>query len=177
MLEIPMPEAGMAVNTEEAVTIANRIGYPVMVRPSFVLSGRGMEVVHDEEDLRYYMQAAVGVTPDRLILIDRFLHHATECEADAISDGTNVLYPPLWSTSSLLRGYIRGFRTYSGLEASDCEEQGATIKDLPERLQKEMNVVGLMNMQYAIEDRVVWCSWRRIQEHPEPFRCIQGMQY
>ena len=73
--------------------IANKIGYPVMVRPSYVLGGRGMEVVHDDEAMTFYMRAAVGVTPDRPILIDRFLHHATECEADAISDGENVFVP------------------------------------------------------------------------------------
>ena len=92
-LGIPMPESGMAVTVQDAVSIANRIGYPVMVRPSYVLGGRGMEVVHDEESLVYYMNQAVGVTPDRPILIDRFLHNATECEADAISDGTNVFVP------------------------------------------------------------------------------------
>ena len=77
-LAIPMPEAGMAVNAEEALAVAHRIGYPVMVRPSYVLGGRGMEVVYDDEALRFYMQQAVGVTPDRPILIDRFLHHATD---------------------------------------------------------------------------------------------------
>ncbi len=87
-LQIPMPESGMAVNVEEALEIARKIGYPVMVRPSYVLGGRGMEVVYDDESLTSYMLAAVGVTPDRPILIDRFLNHAMECEADAISDGT-----------------------------------------------------------------------------------------
>ena len=92
-LEIPMPESGMAVNVEEALEIAEKIGYPVMVRPSYVLGGRGMEVVHDAESMVGYMKAAVGVTPDRPILIDRFLGHATECEADAISDGTHAFVP------------------------------------------------------------------------------------
>ena len=92
-LEIPMPESGMASTVEEALETAKQIGYPVMVRPSYVLGGRGMEVVYDDENLVNYMQAAVGVTPDRPILIDRFLNHATECEADAISDGTNAFVP------------------------------------------------------------------------------------
>ncbi|MFR5712441.1 MAG: carbamoyl-phosphate synthase large subunit, partial [Clostridium sp.] len=92
-LNIPMPESGMAVNVDEALAIANKIGYPVMVRPSYVLGGRGMEVVHDDNAMAFYMKQAVGVTPDRPILIDRFLHHATECEADAISDGENVFVP------------------------------------------------------------------------------------
>ena len=88
-----MPESGMAVTVDDALSIAEKIGYPVMVRPSYVLGGRGMEVVHDAENLRVYMNAAVGVTPDRPILIDRFLHNALECEADAISDGENVFVP------------------------------------------------------------------------------------
>ncbi len=104
-LEIPMPESGMATTVEEALEIAGRIGYPVMVRPSYVLGGRGMEVVYDDESMAGYMKAAVGVTPDRPILIDRFLNHAMECEADAISDGTMLLFLPLWSISSL-RAFI-----------------------------------------------------------------------
>ena len=89
-LEIPMPESGMAVTIDDALEIAQRIGYPLMVRPSYVLGGRGMEVVYDDDSLKQYMAAAVGVTPDRPILIDRFLNDAMECEADAISDGENV---------------------------------------------------------------------------------------
>ena len=92
-LEIPMPESGMATTVDEALEIAHKIGYPVMVRPSYVLGGRGMEVVYDDESLDGYMRAAVGVTPDRPILIDRFLNHALECEADAISDGTHAFVP------------------------------------------------------------------------------------
>ncbi len=92
-LGIPMPEAGMATTVDEAIEIANKIGYPVMVRPSYVLGGRGMEVVYDDASMTDYMKAAVGVTPDRPILIDRFLNHALECEADAISDGTNAFVP------------------------------------------------------------------------------------
>ncbi len=92
-LNIPMPEAGMAVNVDEAIEVAERIGYPVMVRPSYVLGGRGMEVVYDRDTLKEYMAAAVGVTPDRPILIDRFLRHATECEADAICDGQHAYVP------------------------------------------------------------------------------------
>ena len=92
-LGIPMAESGMASDVEEAKAIAARIGYPVMVRPSFVLGGRGMEIVRNEESMEEYMRAAVGVTPDRPILIDRFLHNAMECEADAISDGTDAFVP------------------------------------------------------------------------------------
>lgn len=92
-LEIPMPESGMATTVEEALSIAAQIGYPVMVRPSYVLGGRGMEVVYDDDSMTEYMNAAVGVTPDRPILIDRFLNRALECEADAISDGAHAFVP------------------------------------------------------------------------------------
>ena len=154
-LEIPMPEAGMAVNVEEALEIANKIGYPVMVRPSYVLGGRGMEVVHDDEALTFYMQQAVGVTPDRPILIDRFLHHATECEADAISDGENVFVPAVMEHIELA-GVHSGDSACILPSMNLTEEQVATIKDYTKRIAQEMNVIGLMNMQYAIEDGKVY---------------------
>ena len=154
-LNIPMPESGMAVNTEEALAIAERIGYPVMVRPSYVLGGRGMEVVYDSEALTFYMNAAVGVTPDRPILIDRFLHHATECEADAISDGKNVFVPSVMEHIELA-GVHSGDSACVLPPKSLTDEQIATIKDYTKRIATEMNVVGLMNMQYAIEDDKVY---------------------
>ncbi|MBR0360269.1 MAG: carbamoyl-phosphate synthase large subunit, partial [Clostridia bacterium] len=154
-LEIPMPESGMAVNVDEAIEIANEIGYPVMVRPSYVLGGRGMEVVHDEESLRIYMSAAVGVTPDRPILIDRFLGHATECEADAISDGVNVFVPAVMEHIELA-GVHSGDSACILPSMNISPEHVATIKDYTKRLAKEMNVRGLMNMQYALEDGKVY---------------------
>ena len=154
-LEIPMPESGMAVNIDEAIEIANKIGYPVMVRPSYVLGGRGMEVVHDEDSLRIYMNAAVGVTPDRPILIDRFLGHATECEADAISDGTNVFVPAVMEHIELA-GIHSGDSACILPSMNISPEHVATIKDYTKRIAKEMNVRGLMNMQYAIEDGKVY---------------------
>ena len=93
-LGIPMPESGMATSIDEALACVKQIGgYPVMIRPSFVLGGRGMEVIYDENMLREYVAKAVGVTPDRPLLIDRFLHNALECEADALSDGEHVYIP------------------------------------------------------------------------------------
>ena len=154
-LGIPMPEAGMAVTVEEALSIAAGIGYPVMVRPSYVLGGRGMEVVHDEDEMKNYMAAAIGVTPDRPILIDRFLHNATECEADAISDGTNVYVPAVMEHIELA-GVHSGDSACILPSRHLSEEQVATIKDYTKRIAQEMNVVGLMNMQYAIEDGVVY---------------------
>ena len=154
-LKIPMPESGMAVNVEEALAIANQIGYPVMVRPSYVLGGRGMEIVHDDEDLTYYMKAAVGVTPDRPILIDRFLHHATECEADAISDGENVFVPAVMEHIELA-GVHSGDSACILPSMNLTQDQVDTIKEYTRRIAKEMHVVGLMNMQYAIEDDTVY---------------------
>ncbi|MBQ6427566.1 MAG: carbamoyl-phosphate synthase large subunit [Oscillospiraceae bacterium] len=154
-LSIPMPESGMAVTIDDALAIAARIGYPLMVRPSYVLGGRGMEVVYDDEDMTFYMEAAVGVTPDRPILIDRFLHHATECEADAISDGTNVFVPSVMEHIELA-GVHSGDSACVIPPKGLTEEQIATIKDYTCRIAREMHVVGLMNMQYAIEDGVVY---------------------
>lgn len=154
-LEIPMPESGMAVNVDEALEIANRIGYPVMVRPSYVLGGRGMEIVHDDEMMRVYMATAVGVTPDRPILIDRFLNHATECEADAISDGTNCFVPAVMEHIELA-GVHSGDSACILPSMNFSDELIETIKDYTKKIAVEMNVSGLMNMQYAIENGTVY---------------------
>ncbi|MBQ8816525.1 MAG: carbamoyl-phosphate synthase large subunit, partial [Lachnospiraceae bacterium] len=154
-LEIPMPESGMAVNVEEAIEIANKIGYPVMVRPSYVLGGRGMEVVYDEESLTQYMNAAVGVTPDRPILIDRFLNHALECEADAISDGTHAFVPAVMEHIELA-GVHSGDSACIIPSAHISPENVATIKEYTRKIAEEMHVRGLMNMQYAIENGKVY---------------------
>lgn len=154
-LGIPMPESGMAVTVDEALEIAENIGYPVMVRPSYVLGGRGMEIVHDADSLRVYMSAAVGVTPDRPILIDRFLHHATECEADAISDGENVFVPAVMEHIELA-GIHSGDSACILPSLNIPEKHVATIKEYTTKIAREMNVRGLMNMQYAIEDDKVY---------------------
>ena len=154
-LGIPMPESGMAVTVEDALEIASRIGYPVMVRPSYVLGGRGMEIVHNDEMMRVYMAAAVGVTPDRPILIDRFLGHATECEADAISDGTNCFVPAVMEHIELA-GVHSGDSACVLPSLNLTEKQVNTIKEYTRKIAVEMGVCGLMNMQYAIEADVVY---------------------
>lgn len=154
-LEIPMPESGMAVTIDDALEIAQRIGYPLMVRPSYVLGGRGMEVVYDDDSLKQYMAAAVGVTPDRPILIDRFLNDAMECEADAISDGENVFVPAVME-------HIELAGIHSGDSACILPSKHIpvrhvqTIKEYTKKIAREMNVRGLMNMQYAIADDKVY---------------------
>ncbi len=154
-LEIPMPESGMATTVEEALAIAAGIGYPVMVRPSYVLGGRGMEVVYDDESLTEYMNAAVGVTPDRPILIDRFLNHALECEADAISDGTHAFVPAVMEHIELA-GIHSGDSACIIPSVHIPEESVETIKEYTRKIAEEMHVKGLMNMQYAIENGKVF---------------------
>ena len=154
-LEIPMPEAGMAVDVEEALEIADKIGYPVMVRPSYVLGGRGMEVVNEPEALKKYMAAAVGVTPDRPILIDRFLRHATECEADAIADGKTAFVPAVMEHIELA-GVHSGDSACILPSKNIPAETVETIKEYTRKIAEEMGVCGLMNMQYAIEDGKVY---------------------
>ena len=154
-LEIPMPESGMATTVEEALAIAEQIGYPVMVRPSYVLGGRGMEVVYDEESMVGYMKAAVGVTPDRPILIDRFLNHAMECEADAISDGAHAFVPAVMEHIELA-GVHSGDSACILPSVHISPENVETIKEYTRKIAEEMHVKGLMNMQYAIENDKVY---------------------
>ena len=154
-LEIPMPESGMATTVDEAVSIANKIGYPVMVRPSYVLGGRGMEVVYDDESMAGYMRTAVGVTPDRPILIDRFLNNALECESDAISDGTHAFVPAVMEHIELA-GVHSGDSACIIPSVHISEENVKTIKEYTRKIAEEMHVKGLMNMQYAIENGKVY---------------------
>ncbi len=153
-LGIPMPKSGMASTLEQALAIADEIGYPLMVRPSYVLGGRGMEVVHDEQMLRRYVAAAVDVTPDRPILIDKFLENAIEVEADAIADGSDAFVPAIME-------HIERAGIHSGDSAcvippiSIPAKHLDTIGEYTKKIAIELGVVGLMNMQYAIaNDRV-----------------------
>ena len=154
-LQIPMPESGMASTIDEALEIAKKIGYPLMVRPSYVLGGRGMEVVHDDSMLREYMAQAVGVTPERPILIDRFLQHATECEADAISDGEHVFVPAVMEHIELA-GIHSGDSACIVPSMTIPEKHVATIKEYTKKMARALGVKGLMNMQYAIADDKVY---------------------
>ncbi len=152
---IPMPESGMASNLEEALLVANQIGYPLMVRPSYVLGGRGMQVVHDEEMLREYVTAAVDVTPDRPILIDKFLENAIEAEADAIADGTDVLVPAIMEHIELA-GVHSGDSACVIPPVSIPEKHLKTINEYTKKIAQELNVLGLMNIQYAIAQDTVY---------------------
>ena len=154
-LNIPMPESGMASNLKEALAIAKKIGYPLMVRPSYVLGGRGMEVVHDEEMLRHYVAAAVEITPERPILIDKFLNNAIETEADAIADGTNVFIPAIMEHIELA-GIHSGDSACVIPPVSIPKKHLDTICEYTKKIAIELKVVGLMNMQYAIANDIVY---------------------
>jgi carbamoyl-phosphate synthase large subunit len=148
-LGIPQPESDMASTLDEALGIAERIGYPLMVRPSYVLGGRGMEVVHDEEMLKHYVAAAVGVTPERPILIDKFLENAIEAEADAIADGTDAFVPAVMEHIELA-GVHSGDSACVIPPVSIPAKHIETICQYTRKIAVELTVVGLMNIQYAI---------------------------
>jgi len=164
---IPMPESGTASSLEEALIVAERVGYPLIVRPSYVLGGRGMEIVHDEEELRLYVTAAVSVTPDRPILIERYLENAIETEADALSDGEDVFIPAIME-------HIE----YAGVHSGDAacvippvslpQKHIETIEEYTKRIASELQVVGVMNIQYAICQDVVYV----IEANPRASRTV-----
>jgi len=154
-LGIPQPESGMASSEEQALAIAKRIGYPLMVRPSYVLGGRAMEVVHDEEMLRHYVAKAVEVSPERPILIDKFLENAIETEADAIADGTDVFVPAVMEHIELA-GIHSGDSACVIPPVSIPQKHIDTICEYTRKIATELNVIGLMNIQYAIANDVVY---------------------
>ncbi|MBN1846959.1 MAG: carbamoyl-phosphate synthase large subunit [Deltaproteobacteria bacterium] len=154
-LGIPQPESGMASNLEEALKVAGEIGYPLMVRPSYVLGGRAMEVIHDEEMLRRYVNAAVGVSPERPILIDKFLENAIEAEADAVADGSDAFVPAVMEHIELA-GIHSGDSACVIPPVSIPAKHIETINDYTKKIAIELNVVGLMNIQYAIANDTVY---------------------
>jgi carbamoyl-phosphate synthase large subunit len=154
-LGIPQPESGMAANLEQALEIAAQIGYPLMVRPSFVLGGRAMEVIHDEEMLRHYVTVAVDVTPERPILIDKFLENAIEVEADAIADGEDAFVPAIMEHIELA-GIHSGDSACVIPPISIAPKHIDTIYQYNRKIAIELGVVGLMNIQYAIYQDTVY---------------------
>ena len=154
-LGIPQPEAGMAHSVEDALAVAKKVGYPLMVRPSFVLGGRGMEVVHNDEMLIEYMKNALAAAGENVILIDKFLENATETEADAICDGKEAFVPAIME-------HIEQAGIHSGDSACFIppvtipKKHVETIERYTKELALEMKVVGLMNVQYAICNDVVY---------------------
>jgi carbamoyl-phosphate synthase large subunit len=151
-LNIPAPEHGTATSLEQALKVAARIGYPLIVRPSYVLGGRGMEIVYDKEKLRKYVEGAIEITPEKPMLIDKFLEDALECEVDAISDGKEVFIPSIMEHIEL-----------AGIHSGDSacvlppigikEDQLKTLEEYTRRIAMELKVIGLINIQYAIQKR------------------------
>ncbi|HAV42536.1 TPA: carbamoyl phosphate synthase large subunit [bacterium] len=154
-LEILQPEGGTARSLDEAIETANRVGYPLMVRPSFVLGGRGMEIVYDEEMLQRYVQEAIQVSPEYPMLIDKFLEDAVEAEVDALCDGEETFVVAVME-------HIELAGVHSGDSA--CVIPSRTIKDThlktieeyTTKIARELKVVGLINIQYAICDDKVY---------------------
>ena len=150
-LGLQQAEAGTAVSEEEAVEVAGRIGYPVLVRPSFVLGGRAMMIVYDDKELRRYMREAVDASPERPVLVDRFLDGATEVDVDCISDGENTVV-----------GAIMQHIEHAGVHSGDSacvipafslgEKIEAEIEEAAINLARELKVKGLMNIQFAVKD-------------------------
>ena len=147
--------SGSAVTTEEAVAIAARIGYPILVRPSFVLGGRAMELVYNEPDLRRYMSSAIEVTPDRPVLVDRFLEDAIEVDVDCISDGQT-------SVIGAIMEHIEEAGIHSGDSAcviptfSLSKNVLSDISTATKAMARELNVLGLMNVQFAVKGEDVY---------------------
>ncbi|MGM0485161.1 MAG: carbamoyl-phosphate synthase large subunit [Planctomycetota bacterium] len=154
-LGIPQPESGMASSLDEAMVIAKNIGYPLMVRPSFVLGGRAMEVVDDEQMLKRYVTRAVDVSPERPILIDKFLENAIEVEADAIADGEDAFVPAIMEHIELA-GVHSGDSACVIPPLSLAPKHIDTIYQYNRKIAMELNVVGLMNVQYAIHNDTVY---------------------
>ncbi len=154
-LGIPQAESGMAHSEKEALEIAQKIGYPLMVRPSYVLGGRAMMIVLDEEMLKQYIAAAVEVSPERPILIDKFLENAIEAEADAIADGVNAFVPAVMEHIELA-GVHSGDSACVIPPVSIPVKHIETINEYTRKIAMELGVVGLMNIQYAIADNTVY---------------------
>jgi carbamoyl-phosphate synthase large subunit len=154
-LGIPQPESGMASTVKEALEVAKKIGYPLMVRPSYVLGGRAMEIILDEEMLLHYVAVAVDVSPERPILIDKFLENAIEAEADAIADGTDAFVPAVMEHIELA-GIHSGDSACVIPPVSIPPKHIETINEYTRKIAIELNVVGLLNIQYAIADDTVY---------------------
>ena len=166
-LGIPQPVSDMASSLEEAMTVAARIGYPLIVRPSYVLGGRAMEIVHDEEMLAEYVAAAVDVSPERPILIEQFLQDAIEAEADAIADGTDAFVPAVMEHIELA-GVHSGDSACVIPPVSIPRKHVDTIEEFTRKIAREFHVVGLMNIQYAIANDTVYV----IEANPRASRTV-----
>ncbi|MEK7842263.1 MAG: ATP-grasp domain-containing protein, partial [Deltaproteobacteria bacterium] len=154
-LKLRKPESGMVRSVEGAIEVAKRIGYPVMVRPSYVLGGRAMELVYAEESLKGYMTRAVQISPEHPVLIDKFLNNAVEVDVDCISDGADVVIGGIME-------HIEEAGIHSGDSACSLPPYSLSpdvmedIRRQSHALAKELKVIGLMNIQFAVKDNAVY---------------------
>jgi len=154
-LGISQPEGGSATSEAEALELANDVGYPVLVRPSYVLGGRAMEVVHDDDELRHYVEEAVRVSPDKPILVDEFLADAVELDVDAVSDGEDVLLGGVME-------HVESAGVHSGDSAcvipprSLGDDTLARVREVTEEIARALDTVGLLNVQLAVQDGEVY---------------------
>ena len=162
-LDIPQPPNGLAINEEQALAAASKLSYPVLVRPSFVLGGRAMQIVYSDKELCEYMRSAVEASPERPILVDKFLEDAIEVDVDCIADVGNYNTP---SEATVVIGGMLEHVEFAGVHSGDAamilppstlsEEVKNTIRKYTDSMARELKVTGLMNVQYAIKDKTVY---------------------
>ena len=162
-LEIPQPPNGLATNAEEALQASHRLGYPVLVRPSFVLGGRAMQIVYSDAELTHYMRFAVEASPERPVLVDKFLEDATEVDVDCIADVGHFADP---KDATIVIGGMLEHIEFAGVHSGDAAmvlpphtlspQVIDTIREYTHAMARELRVCGLMNVQYAVKDEVVY---------------------
>ena len=162
-LEIPQPPNGLATNEEEAIEAASRLSYPVLVRPSFVLGGRAMQIVYSDAELREYMRSAVEASPERPVLVDKFLEDAVEVDVDCIADVGHYDDP---AEATVVVGGMLEHVEFAGVHSGDAamvlpphtlsDELLDTMRRYSDAMARELKVTGLMNVQYAIKDGTVY---------------------
>ena len=162
-LKIPQPPNGLATNIEEALAVAKKLDYPVLVRPSFVLGGRAMQIVYSDAELQHYMRFAVEASPERPVLVDKFLEDATEVDVDCIADVGHAQKP---GDGTIVIGGILEHIEFAGVHSGDAamvlpphtlsKEVIETIREHTHAMARELKVVGLMNVQYAVKDEKVF---------------------
>ncbi len=162
-LKIPQPPNGVATNETEALEVAQKLGYPILVRPSFVLGGRAMQIVYSDAELQHYMRFAVEASPERPVLVDRFLEDATEVDVDCIADVGHFKKP---GDGTIVIGGILEHIEFAGIHSGDAamvlpphtlsKKVIETIRDYTHAMARELEVIGLMNVQYAVKDEKVF---------------------
>jgi carbamoyl-phosphate synthase large subunit len=163
-LNVPQPPNGIATNETEAIAVAKTLGYPILVRPSFVLGGRAMQIVYSDVELRHYMRFAVEASPERPVLVDKFLEDATEVDVDCIADVGRFADA---KDGTIVIGALLEHIEFAGVHSGDaamvlpphslCGEVIETIRAYTHAMARELKVIGLMNVQYAVKDGKVYC--------------------